>query len=223
MQLTFVIPVHNEAPTLAALVKGILAHAGTDDLEILMVDDGSTDGSVGTITELAARHPAVASVRLGTHRGKTAALKAGFDRARGNIVFTMDSDLQDDPAEIPGFLNALAEGHDLVCGWKRERHDPSGRVRASALYNRVVRWLFRIELNDVNCGFKAMRREVAQTVGSQLKRDYHRLIPVLAQRAGFRIGEVAVTHHARAHGRSKYGLWRYVSGLRDVVLLKLGW
>lgn len=222
MQISFVIPVYNEAPTLEPLVQAILAHTPTPDVEVLLVDDGSTDGSAETIARLETQHPEVTMVPLGAHRGKTEALKTGFQRAKGEVVFTMDSDLQDDPAEIPQFLSKLNEGLDLVCGWKEHRHDPGRRVRASALYNGVVRRVFDIPLRDVNCGFKAMRREVALTVAPQLKRDYHRLIPVLASRNGYRIGEVAVTHHARKHGRSKYGLWRYVAALRDVLALKFG-
>lgn len=221
MHLSFVIPVHNEAATLSPLVEGIIEHAGTADLEIILVDDGSTDGSADVMAKLETRYPTVRGVRLGAHLGKTAALKAGFEHAQGNIVFTMDSDLQDDPAEIPAFVEALEHGHDLVCGWKCDRQDPRGRVRASALFNAVVQWLFGIRLRDVNCGFKAMRGEVAKALVPMLRRDYHRLIPVLVQRAGYRVGETPVTHHPRRHGRSKYGPKRYAAALRDVALLKL--
>lgn len=221
MRLSFVIPVFNEAPALEALVDGILTHAGTGDIEILLVDDGSTDDSPRVITELAERHPQVVPLSLGTHQGKTQALKAGLERVRGEFVFTMDSDLQDDPSEIPAFLEKLSEGSDLVSGWKRVRHDPRARIRASTLYNAVVRWLFNIDLHDVNCGFKAMRREVADSLVSQLNRDYHRLIPVLAVHNGYRVSEIPVTHHARRYGRSKYGPSRYVRALLDVLILRL--
>lgn len=222
MRISFIIPVYNEAPTLRVLVEGILANSGPVQVEILLIDDGSTDDSAQVIAGLAGKREEVAGIPLGAHRGKTAALKTGFERARGEIVFTMDSDLQDDPAEIPAFLDKMSEGYDLVCGWKRHRHDSRGRVRASALYNAAVRRLFGIKLRDVNCGFKAMRGEVAWALVPKLKRDYHRLIPVLAQREGYRIGEVAVTHHARVHGRSRYGWTRYLAALRDVVALKTG-
>lgn len=220
MKLSFVIPVYNEAPSLAALVEGIFEHAGTSDFEILFVDDGSTDESPAEIAALQAKYAQVRSIRFERNAGKTLALKTGFSQAAGEIVITMDSDLQDDPAEIPCLLAKLAEGHDLVCGWKQRRYDPPVRVIASSLYNAAVRILFRVSLRDVNCGVKAMRSAAAKSVADRLERDYHRLIPVLAHQSGFSIAEIPVTHHPRRHGRSKYGPARYFRAFADVFVLK---
>lgn len=219
MQLTFVIPVYNEAPTLEALAEGILEHAGTDDLEILFVDDGSADDSPRVVRGIAQDHAAVRLISLDKHEGKTAALALGFAQAVGQIIVTMDSDGQDDPAEIQEFLSKLDEGYDLVCGWKRNRKDPRSRVWASSVYNAAVRSLFGISLHDVNCGFRAMRHEIIDSI--PMKRDYHRLIPVLAHRAGYRVAEVEVLHHPRGFGKSKYGLTRYLRAVRDIASLLL--
>ncbi len=222
IDISFVIPVFNEANTLSSLVQGIFEHTGPIELEILLIDDGSTDKSAKIIEDLAKKHPEIRPINLGSHQGKTEALKKGFEAAQGEIVITMDSDLQDDPAEIPQFLAKLAEGNDLVCGWKQHRRDPKFRVRASAIYNAFVRALFGVQLRDVNCGFKAMRAEVTKSIVNDLKRDYHRLIPVLAHRKAFKLAELGVTHHPRRHGQSKYGPSRYLRAFLDVTALKLG-
>jgi dolichol-phosphate mannosyltransferase len=215
--LSIVIPVFNEAETIAPLVDAIARVVGPRPYRIILVDDGSTDGSGRRCDEAAAANPAVEAIHFARNRGKTAALAEGFARATGAIVITMDSDLQDDPAEIPRFLAALDEGHDLVCGWKADRHDPWHKRWASRVFNGFAARLFGLRLHDINCGFKAMRIEVARSL--RLKRDYHRLIPVIAAAQGFRVGEITVRHHARRHGRSKFGFERYWRGLRDTIQL----
>ena len=219
MDVSFVIPVRNEEESLRPLIEEILEHAPATHFEILLVDDGSTDGSTETIDELAEREDAVQAMHLDCHRGKSAALAAGFARAQGSIVITMDSDLQDAAAEIPRFIAKVDEGFDLVCGWKSVRHDPLLKRVASRVYNRWVGWLFAVPLHDINCGFKAMRREVIEAI--PLTRGMHRLFPVHAVRAGYSITELPVTHRRRRYGHSKYGPGRYVTGFVDVIRLWL--
>lgn len=212
-----VVPVYNEAETVKPLVDAIrAAYAGA---RIILVDDGSSDGS-GARCDDAARLPGVEVEHFASNRGKTEALKAGIARATGDVVVTIDSDLQDDPAEIPRFLAKLDEGFDLVCGWKSDRQDPWHKRWASKVYNGFTARLFGVRLHDINCGFKAMRIEVARSL--ELERDYHRLIPVIAAAKGYRVTEIAVRHHPRRHGKSKFGFERYWRGLRDVSHLWLG-
>ncbi|MEX2016215.1 MAG: glycosyltransferase family 2 protein, partial [Candidatus Hydrogenedentales bacterium] len=215
MTLSFVIPVYNERETLAALVEGIEEYAGDALAEIWLIDDGSTDGSAETMRALAAKHAAVRVVRFRRNVGKSAALAAGFSRARGDIVFTLDADLQDEPKEIPTFLTKLAEGHDLVCGWKHVRHDPWHKTFPSHIYNGFVARIFNLPLHDVNCGYKAMRRRVAKEI--RVYGDLHRLIPVLAAERGFDVTEIPVEHQPRRFGKSKYGLERFSKGALDVL------
>ena len=213
MKLSFVIPLHDERETLSALADGIAAHVGPHPYSILFVDDGSTDGSDEVLRRLARDNPHVGFVRFRRNLGKTAALAAGFAGVDGDLVFTMDADLQDDPTEIPKFLEKLDEGFDLVTGWKKERHDAWHKVWASRVYNGVVRRLFNLHIHDANCGFKLMRREVVDRL--QLYGDLHRLIPVLAKNMGYTITEVPVEHHPRRFGQSKYGMERFVRGALD--------
>ena len=217
MSLTFVVPIHNENETIAALVESIRENCGDRTRQIVLVNDGSTDGSNETIDALADRFEEVEAIHFETNRGKTEALRMGFSRATGDIVFTIDADLQDDPAEIPRFLARLGEGYDLVSGWKSVRRDPLNKRLPSRIYNAFVGRLFGLALHDINCGYKAMRVDVARSL--DLRHDYHRLIPVLASRQGFSVAEIEVKHHPRRHGSSKYGFERYWKGLRDVARL----
>jgi len=222
-RLTILLPVYNEAPALAPLYGEIARAAESTGLrwEALFVDDGSNDGSFDTLRQLHAKDPGHLRVlRLGGHRGKTAALAAGFAEARGEIIITMDSDGQDDPAEIPRFLEALEQGYGVVSGWKVERRDPGAKVAASRLFNWAVRRLTGVPLHDVNCGFKAWRAEVAK--GLRLYGDMHRLLPVLAAAQGARIGEIPVHHRPRTQGRSKYGWGRAVRGFVDLLAVWAG-
>lgn len=215
MKLTFVIPVLNEQETLAPLVEGIMASAAPHSYRILFIDDGSTDGSFAEICRLRERHPCVDVIRFRRNFGKSAALASGFAHATGEVVMTLDADLQDDPREIPRFLEKLDEGFDVVSGWKQVRHDPWHKTFPSQVFNRIIARLFGLDLHDINCGFKAYRAEVVKNI--QLYGERHRLIPVLASNLGYRVAEIPVEHHPRRHGRSKYGFERFARGAMDAL------
>jgi glycosyltransferase involved in cell wall biosynthesis len=204
----------NERGTLEELTMGILEQTKDHDRTILFINDGSTDGTREVLDDLAHAHDAVEVIHFDVNQGKSAALVVGFEKAHGDVVITMDGDLQDDPKEIPRYLEAINEGNDLVCGWKFVRHDPWHKTLPSKVYNGFVGAVFGLNLHDINCGFKAMTLDVAKSL--ELKHDYHRLIPVLAKKNGYRITEIQVLHHARRYGQSKYGLARFWHGLRDV-------
>lgn len=183
--------------------------------EIVFVDDGSRDGSIQVVEALVAERPQVRLLELQGNFGKSAALAAAFSEVRGEIVFTLDADLQDDPKEIPRFLAKLAEGFDLVSGYKETRHDPISKVLPSRVFNAMVRRLTGIRLHDVNCGFKAYRSVVLKNV--RLYGEMHRFVPVLAHWKRFKIGEIVVEHHARKFGKSKFGGGRFFRGLMDLL------
>ncbi len=218
--LSIVIPVLNEAESLAMLHRQIaeVARQQQYDLQIVLVDDGSTDDSWEQIAALAAADPRVQGIRFRRNFGKAAALMAGFRAARGEVVMTMDADLQDDPAEIPNFLAKMDEGDDVVSGWKRVRHDPWHKVYPSRLFNGLVSWLNGVKLHDHNCGMKCYRREVLNEV--YIYGELHRFLPVLAAARGFRVGEIPVQHRARQYGRSKYGVERLIKGFLDLLTVK---
>jgi len=218
--LSFVIPFLNEEESLRELCERIEAAAvevlGPDEqFELIFVDDGSTDGSVAVIEKLVEERSNVSLLQLAGNFGKSAALAAGFEHARGRVVFTLDADLQDDPKEIPRFLARLDEGFDLVSGYKRKRHDPITKVFPSRIFNWMVRTLTGITLHDVNCGFKAYRRAVLRNV--RVYGEMHRFVPVLAKWKRFRIAEIEVEHHARQFGESKFGGGRFFRGFMDLL------
>jgi glycosyltransferase involved in cell wall biosynthesis len=215
--LSVVVPVHNEERSVALLydeLRSALEPLDTD-WEAVFVDDGSTDGTFGALTRLHAGADNVRVVRLRRNFGKAAALGAGFDQARGETVVTIDGDLQDDPAEIPRLLAKLDEGFDLVSGWKAHRRDPLSRRLLSRIFNRVTSLFSGVRLHDMNCGLKAYRAEVVH--GLRLYGELHRFIPVLAHYRGFRIAELPVNHRPREHGRSRYGIERYLRGFLDLL------
>jgi len=213
-----VIPVYNEADTLEALAAHVLSELSGRRGRVVFVDDGSTDDSGAICDRLSEKYENVETVHFDRNRGKTAALAAGFARTGdADAVITMDSDLQDDPVEIPRFIAALEDGLDLVCGWKKQRHDPWTKRWPSKVYNGFTARVFGLRLHDINCGFKAMRGDVARA--AVLRHDYHRLLPAIAKAQGFRVGEIVVNHHPRRFGQSKFGLERYWRGLRDVARL----
>ena len=214
MKLSFVIPACNERESVRELVEGILHHSSGHDVQMLFIDDGSTDGTYEELAALRSEHPEIEIVRFRRNLGKSIALAAGFDRVTGDLVFTMDADLQDDPGEIPAFLAKLDEGFDVVVGWKKVRHDPWHKVLPSRLYNRIVSRVLDLTLHDINCGYKLFRREVVERLSVYGER--HRLLPALARDLGYRIAEVPVHHNPRRYGRSKYGIERFVRGAIDV-------
>jgi glycosyltransferase involved in cell wall biosynthesis len=218
LDVTVLVPVLDEAGTveeLAARVASVVDGMGRS-FEIVFVDDGSRDGTSERIRAARERDPRVKLVRLRRNFGKAAALTAGFDRARGRLIVTLDGDLQDDPEEIPRLVEILESGgFDLVSGWKRDRRDPLSKTLPSKLFNGVTRRLAQVDLHDFNCGFKVYRREVLEQV--PIYGELHRYIPVLASRRGFAVGEAAVRHHARRSGVSKYGWDRFYKGLLDLM------
>jgi dolichol-phosphate mannosyltransferase len=218
--LSIVIPVWNERESLARLHGELdeVARANGYEVEIIFVDDGSTDGSWQEIQRLSERDARASGIRFRRNFGKAAALSAGFKAAFGDPVITLDADLQDDPAEIPRLLGALAGGLDLVSGWKQVRRDPWHKVAASRVFNLLVGWLTGVKLHDHNCGIKCYRREVLTEV--RLYGELHRFVPVLAAARGFSVGEIVVAHRPRLFGRSKYGAWRYVRGFLDLLTVK---
>ena len=211
--ISLVIPVYNEEESLAPLHEEIAAMATKEVLqvEVIFIDDGSRDGSWRLIQDLARQYANVRGIRFRRNFGKAAALSAGFHAARGDIILTLDADLQDDPAEVPRFLATLAQGEetsdqkrsgplDVVSGWKKRRLDPWHKVWPSRVFNRMVSWLTGVHLHDHNCGMKAYRAEVFREV--RLYGELHRFIPVLAAARGFRVGEIEINHRPRRFGQS---------------------
>ena len=215
--ISIVIPLHNEERSIALLYEEIQAALEPlgEPWEAVFVDDGSVDGSFAALTRLHDAQDNVRVVRLRRNFGKAAALATGFGQARGETVVTIDADLQDDPAEIPRLLVKLDEGFDLVAGWKLHRRDPLPRRILSRVFNWVTGRVSGLRLHDMNCGLKAYRAEVVH--GLRLYGELHRFIPVLAHYRGFRIAELPVNHRPREHGRSRYGVERYVRGFLDLL------
>jgi dolichol-phosphate mannosyltransferase len=215
--LSVVVPLLNEEATLEQLYRELeaaLAPTGLD-WEVVFVDDGSTDGSYAALTRLHNGQDNVRVIRLRRNFGKAAALAAGFAHAEGDVVVTIDGDLQDDPAEIPRLLAKLDEGFDLVSGWKAQRRDPITRRVPSKIFNWVTGRVSGLRMHDLNCGLKAYRAEVVR--GLRLYGELHRFIPVLAHYRGYRVAELPVNHRPREHGRSRYGVERYVRGFLDLL------
>jgi len=215
--ISVVIPVLNESASLEELGKALLAVAERHGLklEVIFVDDGSSDDSWNKIRGLAATEPCIRGIRFRRNFGKAAALAAGFDAALGQVVLQMDADLQDDPHELPDFLAKLAEGFDVVNGWKCVRKDPWHKVWPSRVFNWLVSGLTGLRLRDHNCGFKCFRAEVVKEL--PLYGELHRFIPVMAHARGYRVIELPVEHHPRRYGQSKYRFHRFVKGFLDLL------
>ena len=218
--ISIVIPIFNEEESLTILHEELAQVAKRDSLhiEMLFIDDGSRDCSWQVVTRLAGRFPNVHGIRLRRNFGKAAALSAGFGAAQGDIIMTLDADLQDDPAEIPNFLRAINQGKDVISGWKKLRHDPWHKVWPSRVFNGLVSRLTGVKLHDHNCGMKCYRAAIFQEI--RLYGELHRFIPVLAAARGFAIGEVVIQHRSRKFGRSKYGVRRFVKGFLDLLTVK---
>jgi glycosyltransferase involved in cell wall biosynthesis len=213
--ISVIVPAFNERESLQPLFDEIQAALGHRRHEVVFVDDGSTDGSRQVMLKLAEEHDHVRVVKFHRNFGKSAAYAAGFRECHGDIVITLDGDLQDDPAGIPDFLARLDDGLDLVCGWKRRRHDPISKTFPSRVFNAITSTATGIPLHDFNCGFKAYRRELVDELS--IYGELHRFIPALAYWKGFRVGEVEVNHRPRIHGSSKFGARRFLSGMMDLV------
>ncbi|MEK7497303.1 MAG: glycosyltransferase family 2 protein, partial [Patescibacteria group bacterium] len=217
VDLSFVIPVKNEEKSVIQLALEIafVCKEIRKRYEIIFVDDGSTDSTYANIKKLSRKNKNIHCFRLRGWFGKAVGLSVGFAKANGKIIFTMDGDLQDNPSEIPNFLKKLDEGYDLVSGWKKVRHDPITKTLPSRVINFTLRILTGLNLHDINCGFKAYRAEVVKDLN--IYGDLYRFIPVLAQRKGFKIGEIVVKHRQRIFGKSKYGFKRFISGFLDLL------
>ena len=219
IDISVVVPLYNEEESLPELVAWIdrVAKANNLTYEVIMVDDGSTDSSWSVVERLKSDYPAIRGISFVRNYGKSAALYCGFDMAEGEVVITMDADLQDSPDEIPELRRMILEdGYDLVSGWKRKRYDPIGKRWPSKFFNLTARIMSGIKLHDFNCGLKAYRRKVVKSI--EVYGEMHRYIPILAKHAGFkRIGEKIVEHHERKYGKSKFGLERMVKGYLDLI------
>ena len=220
--ISVVIPVYNESESLSALYQGLRRELEQIDkpYEIVFVDDGSQDGSFSLLRTISQQDPKVKVICLRRNFGQTSALTAGFDHSTGDVIVTMDSDLQNDPADVPRLLAKLDEGYDIVSGWRRERKDPFlGKRVPSWLANKLTSWILGVPLHDYGCTLKAYRREVIEEI--HLYSDFHRFIPGLASAIGARVAEVEVKHHPRRSGQSKYGISRIILGVLDLVALRL--
>jgi glycosyltransferase involved in cell wall biosynthesis len=219
MQISVVVPLLNEEeslPELAAWIDRVMK-ANNFSYEVIMIDDGSKDGSWKVIQQLSAANPSVKGIKFRKNYGKSAALQVGFTEAQGDVVITMDADLQDSPDEVPELYRMITvDGYDLVSGWKQKRYDPITKTIPTKLYNGTTRMLTGIQLHDMNCGLKAYRNEVVKSV--EVYGEMHRYIPILARKAGFRkIGEKVVVHQARKYGSTKFGMERFLYGFLDLL------
>ena len=217
VDLSVLIPLYNERESIRELASEI-----TDSLrklsinyEIIFVDDGSRDDSFEEIKTLASTDSHIVGIRFRRNYGKSAALSEGFDISRGNIVATMDADLQDDPAELHALIEKLNEGYDVISGWKKNRKDPWTKIIPSKLFNFVTRLMSGVRIHDFNCGLKIYKADVVKTV--RVYGELHRYIPVLAKWAGFRVGEMIVNHRTRKYGRTKFGASRFLKGFLDLL------
>jgi glycosyltransferase involved in cell wall biosynthesis len=215
--VSVVVPVFDEEGSLVELhrrLTEVMTRLGRS-YEIIFVDDGSRDRSLGILREIFDRDPATTVLSFRRRYGKSAALAMGFEEARGRTIVTIDADLQDDPGEIPALLARLDQGYDLVSGWKMHRRDPLSKTIPSKIFNTVTAWVTGLKLHDMNCGLKAYRREVTDEI--KLYGQLHRFLPVFAHKESFRVGEVPVTHHPREFGKTKYGARRFVHGFLDLM------
>jgi glycosyltransferase involved in cell wall biosynthesis len=220
VDISVVVPLMNEEQNVRLLYETLSAQLISMGkvFEVIFVDDGSTDNTFRVLEQLHTEYPGLVRViRFRRNFSKTPALVAGFSRCKGEIVFTMDGDLQDDPIEIPQFLTKLDEGYDLVSGWKYPRLDPLSKTFPSRVFNALVSKLSGVHLHDINCGFKAYRREVITDDQLKLYGEFHRFVPIMAHWRGYRVTELKVVHHPRKFGVSKYGARRFVRGLIDLL------
>jgi len=219
MDISVVVPLYNEDESLPELIAWIdeVMHKHNFSYEAIFVDDGSTDRSWQVITELKQKFASIRAIKFRRNYGKSAALNVGFEAAQGDVVITMDADLQDSPDEIPELYKRIKEdGYDVISGWKKKRYDPITKTIPTKLFNAATRKMSGIQLNDFNCGLKAYRHDVIKTI--EVYGEMHRYIPVLAKWAGFtKIGEQVVEHRARKYGTTKFGLSRFINGFLDLM------
>lgn len=217
IDVSVVVPVYNEELNIRQLYEGLTAVL-TESCEFIFVDDGSSDQTFQRLREIAQTDDRVRLIRFARNFGQTAALSAGIDHARGNVIVPLDGDLQNDPADIPRLLGKLDEGYDVVSGWRKSRQDSFRRRLPSVIANRLISWISGVHLHDYGCSLKAYRRDVIKDV--RLYGEMHRFVPIYATWQGARVTEMPVTHHARKHGTSKYGLERTLKVVLDMVVVK---
>ncbi len=219
IDISVVVPLYNEEESLKELTHAIdVSLSKSFSFEIIFVDDGSTDTSWEEVNKLASENDFVHGISFRTNQGKSAALQAGFEKAVGEFVVTMDADLQDDPNEVPAMIATLKEGNDIVSGWKKKRYDPISKTIPSKFFNYVTQVASGIKLHDFNCGLKAYKNEVVKSI--YLYGELHRYVPVLAKREGYvKITEQVVKHHPRKYGNTKFGLSRFINGFLDLVTI----
>ena len=219
--ISVVVPLYNEAESLPELLKWIKQVMDDNQFtyEVILVDDGSNDGSWQVIEEIAKENPAVRGIKFRRNYGKSAALHCAFQASKGDVVITMDADLQDSPDEIPGLYQMIGEGYDLISGWKKKRYDNTlTKNLPSRLYNWTARRFSGINIHDFNCGLKAYRRDVVKSI--EVYGEMHRYIPFIAKKAGFKaIGEKVVQHRKRQYGVTKFGLERFINGYLDLLTI----
>lgn len=216
VDLSIIVPIFNEEESINILFLEIKENIDENyNWELIFINDGSTDSSREVILKLCRSNPNILFFDSNINKGKSEALHKGFQECSGDIVITLDADLQDDPKEIINFIKKIKEGNDLVSGWKKNRKDPISKTIPSKIYNSVLRFLFKIKLNDYNCGFKAYKKDVVKTLN--LYGGLHRFIPVLAKQNGFIISEIVVNHRERKYGQSKYGTSRMLHGFFDLI------
>jgi glycosyltransferase involved in cell wall biosynthesis len=219
MQISIIIPVFNEEENIIPLYIDIIKNIKNKyTYEIIFIDDGSSDNTLTHIKTLIKKDKNVKIISFRRNFGKAQGLNAGFAQAQGDIVFTMDGDMQDNPIEIPNFIKEINNGFDLVSGWKFDRKDPIGKRAPSKLFNKLTRFITGVHINDFNCGFKAYKKEVVKQLN--LYGELHRYVPALASWKGFKVGEIKVEHRERLHGKSKYGWERLVKGVLDLLTIK---
>ena len=216
--ISIIIPILNERANIRPLyyeIKNVIENTMRTEYEIIYIDDGSTDDGFEVLEELHEKDNNVKAIQFRRHLGKSMALSAGFKKAIGDVVLTMDGDLQDDPKEIPRLVGELSTGYDLVVGWKHERHDPLTKRLPSKVFNKLTNLLTGVNVHDNNCCFKAFKKEVVENIN--VYGELHRYIPAIAHQKGYRVTEIKVNHRPRRYGKTKYGVMRLLSGFLDLI------
>jgi len=218
--ISFVIPAKNEEKTIRTLalkIDEVFKKLKNYSYEIIFIDDGSTDQTWKNIILAKKSNKKIIGIKFNKNYGKSQALNIGFQHTKGDIVFTMDADLQDDPIEIPNFIKKIESGFDVVSGWKVNRHDPISKTFPSKIFNKITSHVFKIKLHDINCGYKAYKKEVIKSIN--IYGEQHRFIPAITKNLGYSITEIPVKHHPRKYGKSKYGFTRFFKGLLDILAI----
>lgn len=221
MDISLVVPAFNEEESINEFYTRsiIVLNSLNKNYEIIFIDDGSTDQTLDKIKSLSVKDPNIHYISLLRNSGKAVSLQKGFEMAQGEVILTMDADIQDEPEEIPKFIKKLDEGYDMVSGWKQKRNDPLEKIIPSKIFNFFLRFFSGLQLNDFNCGFKAYKNHVAKNLS--IYGELHRFIPIILYFQGYKISEIPITHNERKYGKSKYGITRYFVGMMDFCTIIL--